>query len=440
MADRKRLKLVFSIPRRRLRKSFQSIIFRDSIDKLSSCDVLFFLHDANRSSRWCRLPYSPLADSLSVALTNAGVRTKHVSFFGSSQALVFPATPVHLINRSFFRAYLSDVWRALRPGERKAGDDRSVNVEKLFAEIIERSQAKVVVTIGLPKPLALAAHSANVYLVEVLHGFGYAPLPWDYAERTALELPNEFWLGDSLSLETFSQLKRKGVKSTLIQPLHLVHPEDADNLETLDRCDEVLPPSPERSTHQIGTPANVLIVLSRGGYFGAKIDGRVEDWALIKRLVEESGQRVNWSFRLHPLHAAEGARSPAFRKVLRLVKRYQNCSWEWATTSPPGIVYPIQDCVVTWGSEAIFDAYFSGIASGVILPASQPLQEALGKHKAFDHLEERKSLTFLRPNSSEILIWINSQTTIDRAPQVETGARDFASLVESCREQVSRTN
>lgn len=429
-----------SIPPRRLWKYAQSLVQRDSIVEITSCDVLFFAHDVDRSSRWSGRPYSPLIDSLSLALTNVGVATKHVSFFGSSLDMAYPSTRVHLINRRYLWAYLADVWSSLLARKRRPGYSRFANVQKLYAEIIDRSQAKLVVTIGLPKQLVEAAHSANVYLVEVLHGFGYAPLPWDYADRTARELPNEFWLGDSISLQTFSQLATKGVKNTLIQPLQMVHPECSSNLENPNDFESDLRDSNAHTSDEHRVLTRVLIVLSRGGYFGAEIDGRVEDWRLIERLVAESVQTVRWSFRLHPLHAAEGPRSPVFRRVSRLAKRYENCGWEWATTSPPGIVYAAQDCVVTWGSEAVFDAYFSGTASGVILPGLQPVEEAPGQHKALDYLEQKGFLTFLKPNFSEILRWINLQTQTIRAPQVEHGARDFASLVRSCVRHVRAAN
>lgn len=432
----KALRKLSAMPFRRLWKYARSLVFKDSIDELGTCDILFFSHDVDRSARWLGQPFSPLTENLSAALDKAGIRTGHISYFGSSQSVAYPLTTVHLMNRWYLRTLLADLLRTVLPRTRKSGSHHFVGAKRLFLKIIERSGAKVVVTIGLPKPLALAAHAKDVHLVEVLHGFGYEPLPWDYAERTVSELPNEFWVGDSLSMRTFSELETKGVRSTLIQPLQLVIPG-----RTGDPARQAVSHPPfhrvtERSPLQSGQFARVLVALSRGGYFGAKIDGRVEDWSLLDRLVAESDQRARWFFRLHPIHVAEGERSPTFKKVLGLVQRYETCSWEWATISPPAVVYPEVDSLLTWGSEAVFDAYFSGLASGVVLPEGQSVSDAVGKRRALDYLSENHSLTYLRPDLSEILSWVSSQTSNERKLRIEPGARDLASLVQRCVELV----
>jgi len=436
MPYRQLLTTLSAIPFRRLWKYSQSLIHPDSIAELTSCDVLVFSHDVNRSSWWSGEPFSPLTDNLSAAVTEAGMATQHISFFGSSQSVVYPSSPVILINRRYIRAFLADIVRSLRPGRRNSGHHGFVNVERLFSDIIQRSQAKIILTIGVPKPLARAAHGANVHLIEVLHGFGYEPLPWDYAERAPSELPNEFWVGDALTMQTFSELETLGVRSTLIQPLQLQVPKRTGDPARLTFSHPPFRRVTERTPLQSGRFTHVLVALSRGGYFGAEIDKRVEDWSLLARLVAESDQRISWFFRLHPIHVAEGDRSPTFQQVQRLVKRYENCSWEWASSSPPGVVYPDVDCLLTWGSEAVFDAHFSGLASGVVLPKGQSVSDAVGKHRALDYLSENHSLTYLRPDLSEILSWVSSQTSKERKLRIEPGARDLGSLVQRCVELV----
>lgn len=431
MAYRKLLDGLSTIPFRRIQKYAQSLFLRDSIRDLTSCDVLIFSHDVNRNSRWEGQPFSPLTDNVSIGLSEVGLKTAQVSFFGSRQTLVYPNTNVYLMNRSFLRAFLVDLFWSLLTFRNRSVRGRFEAIERLFSQTIERSKAKLILTVGVPKPLATAARRANIRLIEVLHGFGYSPLPWDYADRKASELPHEFWLADPLSLETFKELETKGVANTLISPLQLVRPEVREFLATQNGSSNSNPQVAESDFKSNHEKIKVLVVLSRGGYFGQKIDGRVEDWHLLERLVIDSSDEVVWHFRLHPMQTAEGKSSPTFQGVRRLEKNHENCDWEWATFSTPGIIYPEIDCVLTWGSEAVFDAFYSGLKSGVILPGSFPESEALGKHRALDMLHKQDFLTFLPPNAQEIRQWVKKQRKAQEV-RIEPGAEDLAALVRRC--------
>ena len=425
-------------PGRRRWAQAQSLFTRDSISALGACDVLFFAHDANRSSWWANQPFSPLTSNIRIALERAGLSSNEVAFFGSQQTLAYPTTTVFLMNRSFFQAYAKSLIHSLSHRLRKAGEISATPLEKLFASIIEKSEAKLIITIGLPKPLALAAHRTNVHLIEILHGFGYDPLPWDYATRRAKELPHEFWVADSLSLQTFKRLGKKGPKNKLVQPLQLEEPISLEDKNRPDSAEQSLELTRNTRSTQSDRAANVVVVLSRGGYFGTDIDGIVEDWHLLENLLVKSSRSVNWFLRLHPLQVTDGVFSPAYRRVKKLSKQYENCSWQWATESPPSLVYPRMDCLLTWGSEAVFDGHFSGLSSGVVVPNADLLPIASGQHGAFDHLTSRRSLSFLEPDSESILNWVRMQKKASPNERVEIAAQDFFSIVEGLAEQVNK--
>lgn len=405
---------------------------KDTPGAVNKCDVLFFSHDTNRGSRLGELPFSPLTDLLNEDLRRSGLRTEQVSRFGSRQKVVYPNLSVYRFNRLFLRAHLADVFASiLRPGLKQ------FHLEHVFSQILKESGAKLIISVGLPKSLARAARQSGVYLIEILHGFGYSPLPWDYASREARELANEFWIADRLSLGTFSSLETLGVQNTLIKPLQLVpitkSPAGGETTNT-----KLGPPSPSKTADgSVPKRKIVLFALSRGGYFGQPIDGQTNDWDLIERLVANSTSAIRWFFRIHPVQVAEGTRSRTFRKVLALASRFENCEWEWATTSPPSMVYQEMDCLATWGSEAIFDAFFSGLTSGVILPEETSPGDAPGQHKAFDYLAKKGGLNFLKPDVQEILSWLEKQAPISASSNAELGATDFDALVKRCLKLVA---
>lgn len=426
------LKKIGRVPVRRLWRYASSVRLRDTDKSIGKCNVIFFSHDVDRGTKLEGQPFSSLLDNLSYSLRKQGLLTSHISFFGSKQTSIFDLTPAFLINRKYLWASIVDTLRFLRARVRKGDVPTSSRVELLFKDLIQKSEARLIVTIGLPKALAIAASKAEVHVIEVLHGFGYHPLPWDYGTRNEAELASEFWVADALSLATFLPLEAKGVVVTLINPLQLAKlPPVSANLSKAD-----LGVSPEQhcsSPHQSEKLAKkVLFASSRGGYFGGRIDGRVADWGLVEKLIEESTESVQWYFRIHPMQVAEGSLSLEFRNISKIVRRYSNCDWEWATTSPPSAVYHEMDCLVTWGSEAVFDAHFSGLNSAVILPPHVDSGQAEGNHKTFDFLAEKKTLFFIPPDVSNILEWVAGQSPVEAELRAETGAHDLGFLVSRC--------
>lgn len=425
---------------RRLLQYAESLQLKDSSTDGEACEILFFSHDVDRQTKLGDKPFSPILDLLSLSLQQAGFNTAHISFFGSKQLDAYPETRVKTINRGYFKAYITDRLWSFLESKISFTVSRSNNVERLFRSLINQSKASLVFTIGLPKSLASAAHKEDVYLIEILHGFGYGQLPWGYETRAGTELAHEFWVGDSFSLKSFSQLEKHGVINTLVRPMQLVTPKTSQQGSGRPTSSLELQIGPNPTPLDDIHPKRVLFAVSRGGYFGQAIDTGSWDWGLIEDVISSSASTTHWFFRLHPMQLAEGSRSRIFREITRLTSKYSTCEWEWASSTPPAFVYGRMDCLITWGSEAVFDAHYAGLASGVILPGNISPLEAPGRHEAFDFLAEEGSLTFLRPVSTEIGAWVENSKPTNPSSRSDPSAKDFHALIQRCGSLVNAKN
>lgn len=412
----------------RIFQYLRSLLVEDSWKSLKKSDVLFFSHDTHHLSLVNSLPFSPLLDSLRAGLEEAGLRTERVGFFGSRQKKGFGGAGSVRINRKYAFVRLIDLVRRLN--KKEEGQDHNLpSVVRFFSLLLTKSEAKVVIAVGVPIPLALATRNTNLHLVEVLHGFGYSSIPWDYMSRASSELPREVWVGDPLSHRTFMQLANKGIVRTLTSPLQLEPPPETGKPK-LFPCHDVPPSGPslnrQKSRRRL---KKVVFATSRGGRFGMGLDTVRFDWELLNSLVSQSSESVFWFFRFHPTQMAAGRSSAVFRKVSRLAKRYANCDWEWVSKAPPSLTFKQMDSLLTLGgSEVVYDAHYSGLNSGVVLPRHVSSIEA-AQNKTFNFLAEKGTLAFLPPDTEQIINWVLKQERSNAWARKEKQAKGLSELV-----------
>lgn len=426
--------------RQRIFQYFRGLFVKDSWKSIEKSDILFFSDDAHHTSLLNSLPFSPLLDNLAAGFENVGVRTQRVAFFGSRHKKVFGGTESLTLNRKYILVRLRDMICGLRNKEKVGEGVNMPNVTRFFSHLLTKSGAKIVISVGVPKPLATAAHNTNTGLIEVIHGFGYSSVPWDYIFRAPEELPDEVWVGDPLSLETFRQLSHQGVAVKLISPLQLEPPARISSSESApDNFGARLGPSniPRPSP---GEPKKVVFATSRGGRFGERIDTNRFDWNIIESLISQSSESVLWFFRVHPTQISAGFSSAVFRKVTRITERYTNCDWKWMSRVPPSLTFSQMDSLLTFGgSEIVYDAHYAGLNSGVLLPNHLSPHEALGQNKTLDFLVERGSVSFLSTEIEEILRWILKQTKGNESARKEARAESLNQLVARVHKHVAES-
>lgn len=426
--------------RQRIIQYTLSLLLKDSWKSIEKSDVLFFSLDAHHTSLVNSHPFSPLLDNLAAALEGAGLRSQRIGFFGSRQKTVFGGTESVRLNRKYVFIRLMDMVYGLRKKKDVGESINAPNLHRFFSQLLNKTEAKMVISVGVPKPLATAAHNTNTRLIEVIHGFGYSSVPWDYMFRAPEELPDEVWVGDPLSLETFRQLSEKGVAGKLISPLQLEPPARISSSESAphDWGARLGPSNIPRPS--LGGPKRVIFATSRGGRFGERIDTNGFDWSILENLISQSSESVLWFFRVHPTQISAGYSSAVFRKVTRITQRYTNCDWEWISKVPPSLTFSQMDSLLTFGgSEIVYDAHYAGLNSGVLLPKHVSPHEALGQNKTLDFLVERGSVTFLSPEVEDILRWILKQTRGNESARKEAQAESLEELVARVHKHVAES-
>lgn len=324
--------------------------FASEISRLEKCDILLFCHDNDRSLTLNGLAYSPLIDSISEQLSKSGLRCQSVALPWSQLGRKDTFGRAVLINRYYFlqlalRAFLGFVF---------------FNVYEL---VLKKSEARLVIGIGLTSDLCCVAKKYNVTTIEVLHGMGYTFVPWGMNDRPRENLPDQIVAMDPVSKVSFSSLLARGV-----QVRQVVHPFYN---KILDAAYNI-----PREWHFEGNPTaqNVLITL-QWGYDGEEpeFNGVLANGVFFEELEILISKRQDkfWHFRLHPVHVKGGVSSKAQRYVSLLAARYPNVSWRTASTVPLASVASACDAHLTMCSMSCYEVAMYGVPSLVFCPTTR---------------------------------------------------------------------
>lgn len=184
----------------------KQINFRDSFDNLKECDILFFCHDVDRSLLLNNRSYSPLIDSIRDNFEGKEYICESISLPWSvltgSKA---HGTPI-CINRSLiFKKFFNQFLRITRL-------NIFFNIDSIYDEILKKTKAKLIITIGCSDDLCYRARLNKVFLVELIHGIGYTSIPWGWSNKELKFMPQGILTLDDISYKTFSPLVSKGIE------------------------------------------------------------------------------------------------------------------------------------------------------------------------------------------------------------------------------------
>ena len=332
----------------------------DNFKQLETCHVLLFCHDVDRPINLYGRAYSPLLDSVREDFESRGLVCRSVAHFGSSLTGIKGfGEPV-----SFNRGY---IWYLLKQMVVNLLGMAAKFKNNPFVYMLEKTGAQLVVTIGSPTELASAARSKGVFHVELLHGIGYAFVPWGWDKLSLTYLPQGILSLDEVSTKSFTALKAKGIDIYTI-------PHPFLKKFILDRP-RSLPSDWKISTKYDNKYFKRILVSLTWGYAGdhgseiqlSNILSNGLFYDEVKQLVSED-PNIFWHFRFHPVQL----RKPRYKNLLKFmddfVLSHPNSEWREASIVPfPNIVSQC-DGNIGMASMSCYDAAAMGVPSLMLCP------------------------------------------------------------------------
>lgn len=349
---------------------------KDDLHKMKHSDVLFFCHDNDRGIDFNGVAYSPIIDSYSEELQRQGLTVQTIAHPWSKLTgrLAF-GCPLSF-NRSYFFARLLDK------------KFKTHKTKKLYLKIFKKTNPKKIITIGCNDAFCQAARELNILHIEILHGFGYAPIPWGWDKKEKENLPQEIYSFDMVSTETFKGLSKHDVKITQTQ-----HPF----LKRFDKSELHKLPLEWQVAPRAEFKKQILISLQWGYASGVdchpEFEGVLENGLFptgLLNIISKTEKEVLWRFRFHPVHYRNQDKYQAhFKLIERLVSKYKNCEWQESTYKPLPSVLAYCDGHLTMSSMSSYEAAYMGIKTIAYCPT---LRDGKVNHKLFNDLEMSNKL------------------------------------------------
>ena len=342
----------------------KEINLKDDLSRLEQADILLFCHDANRSITFNRKAYSPLIDSVRDKLEAAGLKCISI-------ALPFSRLVSQIAHGDVIATNKSYLFFLIKNKINKKLKIQLFEKSNFYTEILRKTNARLIITIGAPDSLSIAAHTLGVLIVELLHGIGYDEPMWGWQHKSFMNIPKAILSLDNISSEGFSPLLQKGVTIYTIPHPFLTR--------YLPKNKHLLPDEWLFSGLQLCKYRKVILVTLQWAYAGDHGEHvqfkNILDNGLFFPQIEEIIQNnhdVFWLFRLHPLQL----RNPRYRRLIdyleNFVSRYSNCEWNQASHLPYPSVVMLCSGNIGMSSQSCYDAAAMGVTSLMLCPTVQP--------------------------------------------------------------------
>lgn len=378
----------------------KSINFKDNINSITPCDVLFFCHDVDRGITLNNQAYSPLIDSIKDDLESKGYKCLSIAHpWSKITGIAGYGEPININSYFLFAKIIKKIF----------GRFGFTPELKLYEIIIMKAKPKIIITIGLSNALCEVARRTGVFHVELLHGIGYTPIPWDWDRKEKRNLPQGILSLDPVSTKTFSELKKHDV---LIK--EVAHP-------FLRRFDEInisnIPPEwlPNKTKERYDK--EILVSLQWGYTDGIdEIDafkGILPNglfYKEIEKVIKLTCKTVYWRFRMHPVQYRQPKK---YKKIFDFIKSFvesnENCDWEESTYIPlPGLLMQCSGHI-TMLSMVSYEAAYLGVPTLALCPT---LRNDGAYKTMFNDLVEQNYLLKQPSQVDTILEWVNNTEKI----------------------------
>lgn len=372
-----------------------SLDFLNQHKRLDICDVILFCDDTDRSISLCGKAYSPLLDSIREDFEARGLTCNSIAHFGSYLTGKKGYGEPISINHAY-------IWFRLRKKILNLFGLATRFENNPYVNILEKTKAKLVLTIGFPAELASAAKFKGVIHVELLHGIGFPFIPWNWDKLSSHYLPHGILSLDKISTKTFEPLKEKGIEIREIPNPFLkrfipisINFQPAEWSVKLNNLREY--------------KSSILVSLT-WGYSGdhgpntefANIVPNGLFFDEISDLVSEE-PNIFWHFRFHPVQL----RMKRYKKLLdfmdNFVLLHQNSEWVEATRVPFPVIAMHCAGNISLSSMSCYDAASMGVPSLMLCPT---VNKGGSYQDYFIDLENEGYVTKAKVNKENIRNWV----------------------------------
>lgn len=397
----------------------------DSCRNLGPCDLLLCCRDVDCAETVEGRSYSKLIDSVADDLQERGWGCRRFALpFSELVDGKAWGCPVSANRRLFFGAIVEklffetfSLFQSL-PGDKAAARALSFQ-ERVYRKILETAKPRGIVAIGAPRALCRAARKVKVPVVELLHGYGYAQVPWGWDREARDNLPNAIWALDRVSARTFSCLEDKGLRVTHIPDPWRSRFEDAAKRRRL-------PPEWARRPDWLPVERRMILYSLQWGYDGdyRPFDHIVPNGILpdaVIRAVELTRDSVYWLFRMHPVQMRSWRYASHRRFMDRLCSRFSHCEWQRPSRHVLPALLPHCDGHMSMTSTTTYDAALAGVPSLLLCPTIERggINEGL-----FEDLRSSGLAEFAREDEVFIAKWVQGCRRREKWRGQDDGVRE----------------
>jgi hypothetical protein len=343
-------------------KLLDPINFIDHTSRLKQSDVLLFCHDVNRGISLNGKAYAQLLDSVRDDLEARGLICQTIAFPWA----VFVGRKSYGDAISINRPYLKSI--LIRGVSVKLHKFILPSTQNVYENILIRTNAKLIITIGSPDDLCTAARSYGAFHVELLHGIGYAFLPWDWDKKDRMNLPKGVLSLDEISTQSFSPLEKHGIQVRTIPNPFVKRFINSDKFEV---------PKEWIMTYENNTKYRKQILVSlQWGYAGdssafANILNNGLFYDELAEVVAEN-KDILWRFRFHPVQLRQRKYNHLRKFMDDFVSKNSNCEWIESSSLPLPSVVMQCDGNISMTSMTCYEAAVFGVSSLMLCPTILP--------------------------------------------------------------------
>jgi hypothetical protein len=373
--------------------------------------VLTVAHDNDRSLSYKGKYYSPLINTMEDDLAKLDIHCISVARIIStikgelSHGRVF--SPEGQFARSLVKKRLKGIFfRGRYPF--------SASEERIWADILDKTGARMVFGIQPSRELCVACHKRGIWVADVQHGVIADTHPWygqAFRSSDPVEyLPSAFLCWDHGSNEVIDKWARnKGVKTHVIGNRWLARFLKRENDDHLVRelCEVY-----ERDNPSDLTKKTILVSLSWG-------DTNIENkfiTAGLEKTIKSTSNRFRWILRLHP-NQVKGFASDEGPKFIEYFNAHlsEHATWEAATRAPLPAVLQSVDLHISWNSSVSIEASQIGIKTALLDPR---LRDPNQRADYYGYYRKMGLIDLIPETADQISNWI--EQNLDSKKNIES--------------------
>lgn len=319
----------------------------DDFDRVGEADFLIFSSDLNRLDVKEGKIFNRWADPMHLELSEQGYLCYSIGYPDS--AIIGPKTTVNILSagrlflRSEFRARFFALFQFSKVSRKKTVTN---GFAEAYSEILKVMRPKLILGINVPEPLAAAAYTNRIPILELLHSRGSNEPNPKWLSKDETQIPDGVLAYDSTSPRSLL-----GIMPTLqIAHYRLSHELLLSNQSPMAGK---LPPGARSVTQD------------RRVLFTAGYDEDNPSWpgGVTEQLLDffDFNETYFLFVRLHPIMLGEPQYRRAIKTIAKLLDGRKNIDSEWASTAPLYTVIREVGCHITWDSLSAYEAADLGL-------------------------------------------------------------------------------